>query len=123
MKIAVTVCDCSAVVHAGGDPHRETATIELTNNQIPEILRRYVRSKKTGLTSVQLSLVVEETWQHTRDEPEFTANYFRALNNESPEQKIESLFWALTNGATIPEMLAWTAAQKGEPLTGGNANG
>jgi len=70
LKIAVTVCDCSHVVHAGGDPHRVTSIIELTDNQIPEILKdwlekfRVIKEKdKFGggylYESVSLSLVKE----------------------------------------------------------------
>jgi len=43
LKIAVTVCDCSHVLHAGGDPHRVTSIIELADNQIPQILREYLK--------------------------------------------------------------------------------
>ena len=43
IRIAVTVCDCSDVVHAGGEPHRVTSIVELTENQVPENLRQYLR--------------------------------------------------------------------------------
>jgi hypothetical protein len=42
MKIAVTVCDCSHVVHAGGEPHRVTSIIELTGDQVPPILANHL---------------------------------------------------------------------------------
>jgi hypothetical protein len=41
LRIAVTVCDCSHVVHAGGEPHRVTSIIELSDEQVPENLKRY----------------------------------------------------------------------------------
>lgn len=69
-RIAVTVCSCADVVHAGGEPHRVTSIIELTEEQVPENLRRYFRDvaaaedhrKKFGgevhvYQSVTLSLV------------------------------------------------------------------
>lgn len=43
VKIAVTVCDCSHVVHAGGDAHRVTSIIELPDEHVPENLRRYLK--------------------------------------------------------------------------------
>lgn len=46
MKIAVTVCDCQHVVHAGGDPHRVTSIIELSNDQIPPILAKHLATAK-----------------------------------------------------------------------------
>jgi len=42
VKIAVTVCDCSHVAHAGGDPQRVTAIIELLDSQIPNVLRAHL---------------------------------------------------------------------------------
>ena len=44
LKIAVTVCDCSHVVHAGGDPHRVTQIIELTDEQVPKILWQHLNA-------------------------------------------------------------------------------
>jgi hypothetical protein len=46
LKIAVTVCDCSHVVHAGGEPHRVTSIIELSDDQIPPILAKHLESVK-----------------------------------------------------------------------------
>lgn len=43
MKIAVTVTDLAHVVHAGGDPHRTTAIIELHDDQVPAILRQHLK--------------------------------------------------------------------------------
>ena len=42
MKIAITVCDCTDVVHAGGEPQRTTSIIELPDDKIPAILRNYL---------------------------------------------------------------------------------
>lgn len=44
VTIAVTVCDCSHVAHAGGDPQRVTAVIELADSQVPEILRAHLEA-------------------------------------------------------------------------------
>lgn len=48
LRIAVTVCDCADVIHAGGEPHRVTSIIELTEGQVPENLRRYFRDVATA---------------------------------------------------------------------------
>jgi uridine phosphorylase len=48
LRIAVTVCDCADVVHVGGEPHRVTSIIELTDEQVPENLRRYFRDVATA---------------------------------------------------------------------------
>jgi selenophosphate synthetase-related protein len=48
LRIAVTVCDCADVVHAGGEPHRVTSIIELTDEQMPDNLRRYFRDVATA---------------------------------------------------------------------------
>ena len=48
LRIAVTVCDCADVVHAGGEPHRVTSIIELTEDQVPENLRAYFRDVATA---------------------------------------------------------------------------
>lgn len=45
VKLAVTVCNCDAVVHAGGDVERVTAIVELRDDQIPKILKEYLQSK------------------------------------------------------------------------------
>lgn len=42
VQIAVTVCDCSDAAHAGGDPHRVTQIVTLTDEQVPPILRLFV---------------------------------------------------------------------------------
>ena len=47
-KIAVTVCDCADVVHAGGEPHRVTSIIELSEDQIPDNLQRYFSAVATA---------------------------------------------------------------------------
>lgn len=48
VRIAVTVCDCADVVHAGGEPHRVTSVIELTEDQVPENLSRYFQNVATA---------------------------------------------------------------------------
>jgi hypothetical protein len=53
VRIAVTVCDCSHVIHAGGDPQRTTSVIELNDDQVPLILRQHLEAvakskQKTG---------------------------------------------------------------------------
>ena len=45
MKLAVTICDCGQVVHAGGEPNRETSIIQLRDDQIPAMLRDFVEEK------------------------------------------------------------------------------
>lgn len=47
LKIAVTVCDCSHVVHAGGEPHRVTSIIELSDEHIPPILVKHLELVKS----------------------------------------------------------------------------
>lgn len=44
VKIAITVCDCSDVVHAGGEPHRITSIVELTDEQVPTNLRKHLEA-------------------------------------------------------------------------------
>ena len=47
LRIAVTVCDCSHVVHVGGEPHRVTSVIELSDDQIPPILVKHLELAKS----------------------------------------------------------------------------
>lgn len=42
VKIAVTVADCGMAVNIGGPINVSTAIIELTDEQVPRILRRYL---------------------------------------------------------------------------------
>ena len=41
LRIAVTLCDCSAVLHVGGDVTRKTSIIELSDDQIPAMLKSH----------------------------------------------------------------------------------
>ena len=58
IRIAVTVCDCSPVVHTGGDPVRVTQIIELSESQIPPILAKHLASENSYET-VSLSIIKE----------------------------------------------------------------
>lgn len=68
MKIAVTISDVGAAVNVGGVVSVETAIIELTEDQIPNILKQYFdnieKCKQNKFLSnyqnVMFSLFVEE---------------------------------------------------------------
>ena len=67
VKIAFTVCDCAHVVHAGGDPERQTAMVDIPDDQVPKIVRKFLDAKRQELDddvrwcyrSCSLSIVVE----------------------------------------------------------------
>jgi len=67
VKIAFTVCDCGHVVHAGGDPDRQTATVEIPEDHVPQIVREFLDAKRQErddagrwcYKSCSLSIVVE----------------------------------------------------------------
>lgn len=66
VKIAVTWCSIGGVIHGGGDPQRETAIIELRDDQVPEVLKEYIEYDKQcreesqySYQSVVFSLVKE----------------------------------------------------------------
>jgi hypothetical protein len=46
MKIAVTVTDAGMAIHVGGPVESTTAIIELSDDQIPPVVRRYLESRK-----------------------------------------------------------------------------
>lgn len=67
MRIAVTVADCSHAVNAGGEVERRTVIIELHDEQIPELLTKYVHDRELAnacgdwfYQSVSLSLIEDE---------------------------------------------------------------
>ena len=68
LKLAITICDCSHVVHAGGDPVRTTSIIEVPETFVPQAVRDYLNrersAKKNEATyfyeSISLSIVQED---------------------------------------------------------------
>jgi hypothetical protein len=67
MRIAFTVCDCSHAVHAGGDPERQTAMVEIPDDNVPQLVREWLDAKRYEretagaycYKSCSLSIVVE----------------------------------------------------------------
>jgi hypothetical protein len=46
MKIVATVTDVGAVIHAGGAAESRSCIIDIPNEALPELLKRYLANKK-----------------------------------------------------------------------------
>jgi hypothetical protein len=63
MKIAITVSDAVHVANAGGELQRETAIIEIADDKLPPLVRRYLEAKGRGepcYQSMSFSLVEQD---------------------------------------------------------------